>query len=76
MELDVHHLVSPADGEQCAHDDLVEMVLPKHVSVIEQDLFHDVKGDFGNDFFLRSCLEHVFAELDGLEGDLVQDSFA
>ena len=45
-------------------------------SVIEQDLFHDVKGDFGNDFFLRSCLEHVFAELDGLEGDLVQDSFA
>jgi hypothetical protein len=38
------HSVCTADRVHAAHDKLVEVVLPEHVRMVDQDLLHDVEG--------------------------------
>jgi hypothetical protein len=73
LKLDVK-LVDSGDGEDSAHDNLIEVIVPDHVWVVQKDLLHCVEGDLGDCLLLFFGLEDVLAQLDDLEGDLMEDS--
>ncbi len=52
------------------------MVLPYHVGMIQQNLFHYIESDLRDGLLLLFCLENGLGQLDCLEGDLVQDALA
>ena len=74
LELDCY-FVGSENREEGAHDDLVKVILPKHVRVGKKNLFHCLESNLCHDLTLRTVFAEVFAELDCLEGDLVQDTF-
>lgn len=48
LELDCY-FVGSENREEGAHDDLVKVILPKHVRVGQKDLFHCLEGNLCHD---------------------------
>ncbi len=53
LELDCY-FVGSENREEGAHDDLVEVILPKHVRVGEKNLFHGLESNLCHDLTFRT----------------------